>query len=85
MSIVTGLLLYIIIWWVTFFMFLPIGVKVPEDAESGHATSAPEKPMIWRKVVYNSLFAAVVWGLAFLAIEQQWVSLDELAKLYGLE
>ena len=37
----TGILVYVIIWWLVLFMVLPWGVKVPEEPEPGHASSAP--------------------------------------------
>ena len=49
------------------FAVLPWGVKVPETPEEGHATSAPERPMIWRKAAATTLVAGVLWvGLFFL-------------------
>ncbi|HEX9791511.1 MAG TPA: DUF1467 family protein [Kiloniellales bacterium] len=65
----SGILVYVIIWWVVFFAVLPWGVRVPETHEPGHATSAPERPMLWRKVAITSLIAAVLWVVAYLLIE----------------
>ena len=49
------------------FAVLPWGVKVPEKPEEGHATSAPERPLIWRKAAITTLIAGVLWvGLYFL-------------------
>ena len=31
-------------------MTLPFGIKTPDVIESGHATSAPEKPMLGQKL-----------------------------------
>ena len=62
-----GILSYLIIWWVVLFAVLPWGVRVPEKQEKGHATSAPERPMIWRKAAATTLVAGVLWvGLFFL-------------------
>jgi len=71
----TGLVVYAIIWWVVLLTVLPWGVKVPENPESGHATSAPQNPMMWRKVLITSLISAVLWGLAFWLIESDWLTL----------
>ena len=70
----TGVLVYIMIWWVTFFAVLPWGVKPPENPEQGHATSAPDKPMLWRKAFATSVIAAALWGVVYLGIEQEWMS-----------
>ena len=42
----TGLMVYVIVWWLIWFMMLPIGVKVPETVEKGHAPSAPSNPKL---------------------------------------
>lgn len=66
MGIVTGIVIYVVLWWVVFFTMLPLGVKTPGDtgqpAEPGHADSAPQRPYLWRKVLGASLIAAVLWG-----------------------
>jgi predicted secreted protein len=66
MSIVTSIAVYFVIWWIVLFAVLPWGVKVPENPEPGHATSAPEKPMLVRKALWTTLIAAIVWLGFFL-------------------
>ncbi len=71
----TGILVYVVIWWVTLFLVLPWGVKVPDEPEPGHASSAPENPMMWRKALITTLIAAVFWGIAFWLIESDLLTL----------
>lgn len=61
MSVVTAIAVYFVIWWIVLFAVLPWGVKIPDNPELGHATSAPEKPDLWRKALWTTLIAAVVW------------------------
>ena len=61
MDIVSGIVVYILLWWWVLFMVLPFGAKAPEDIEKGHATSAPAKPNLVRKMIITSLIAAVLW------------------------
>lgn len=42
-------------------MVLPWGVRVPDEPEPGHASSAPERPMLWRKVAITTVVSAVIW------------------------
>ena len=70
----TGILVYVIVWWLVLFTVLPWGVKRAETTEVGHADGAPEKPMMWRKAAITSIIAAAIWGLIYLAIENGWVS-----------
>ena len=66
MGLVTGIVVYVILWWVVFFTLLPVGVRTPGEsggsAEPGHADSAPLRPYMLRKVVAASLIAAALWG-----------------------
>lgn len=62
-------MVYAIIWWVVLFAVLPWGVKVPDEHEPGHATSAPERPMLWRKALIATVIAAVLWAIAYYVIE----------------
>jgi predicted secreted protein len=74
MGWLSGILVYLVVWWLVIFMVLPWGVKPPENPEPGHATSAPDRPMLWRKVAITSVITAVVWGIIYVAIENSWVS-----------
>ncbi|MFN3232705.1 MAG: DUF1467 family protein [Alphaproteobacteria bacterium] len=69
MTIFTGIMVYVIIWWLVFFMLLPIGVKtlpeMGEEVEAGNATSAPANPNLKKKVLAATLIAAVLFGFYF--------------------
>ena len=71
----TGTMAYIIIWWLVLFTVLPWGVRVPDDPEPGHATSAPEKPMMWRKALVTTAIAAILWVGFYALIESDLLSL----------
>ncbi len=62
-----GLVTFAIIWWMVLFMVLPWGVRIPDpgEVEAGHATSAPKRPQLWRKILVTSAISLVLWGLAF--------------------
>ncbi len=71
----TGVVVFLIIWWVVLFAVLPWGVRTPENPETGHATSAPVKPMLWRKVLVTTLITGVLWGIAYWLITSDLISL----------
>lgn len=63
----TGILLYVLIWWLLLFMVLPWGARPPENPEPGHEEGAPERPMLLRKALVTTALAAVIWvGVYFL-------------------
>jgi len=42
-------IIYIVIWWILFFISLPLGVKRSENLLPGQDTGAPEKTYLWKK------------------------------------
>jgi len=56
-------------------MVLPWGVKVPDNPEPGHATSAPERPKLWRKAAITTVIAAVIWLIVYYLIESDLIQL----------
>lgn len=75
MSIMSAILVYAVIWTVVIFIVLPLGVKVPENADEGHASSAPANPRIFEKILITSLVSAILWALAC------WFLTSEYARL----
>jgi predicted secreted protein len=66
MSWFTGIMAYVIIWWMVLFAILPWGNRPSENPEEGHATSAPAKPRLLVKfgvttIVATMVFLAFVW------------------------
>jgi predicted secreted protein len=71
----TGIVLYLLIWWLVLFAVLPIGThSEPEpDAASGWR-GAPSRSRIGRKMLATTLVAALVWGGCAALIESNWIS-----------
>ena len=61
MDIVTGVLVYIMLWWIILFTTLPWGNRVPDEVEKGFASSAPEKPRLKVKLIVTTVLAAIAW------------------------
>ena len=60
MAVFTHVLIFILIWWILFFIFLPFKIKVPQNSESGHAKSAPTKPYLLIKFIITSLMSVII-------------------------
>lgn len=74
MGIVSGIVVYIIIWWLVFFTVLPYGNTPPAEVEEGMDPGAPERPRLWKKAAVTTLIAFVLLG-AFLFIQDQgWIT-----------
>ncbi len=67
MSWVSGIVIYVIAWWLVFFITLPIGVKPPHEEGSeagvGHEVGAPVRPHLFKKVLAATVIAGVITGV----------------------
>ena len=66
MGVVTGLVLYAIIWFMTLFVVLQVGVTSQSDAGervTGTHGSAPVNAQIKRRFLITSGIAAAIWAV----------------------
>ncbi|MGH6961046.1 MAG: DUF1467 family protein [Dongiaceae bacterium] len=67
MTWLSGISIYALIWWVVLFMVLPWGVRVPDDPEPGHASSAPTNPRLLIKAIATTIVSLIIWlGIYFV-------------------
>lgn len=75
----SGILVYVIIWWLVFFMSLPFGVRPPHEegatAEAGHEPGAPTRTLLGLKLIAATLIAGALWGIVYWVIEYDIVTL----------
>ena len=76
----SGILVFVVLWWLVIFAVLPWGVRIPDKAEPGHADSAPERPMLMRKVLATTAITAVLWLIVYLVVQSDWLSFREMAR-----
>ncbi len=79
MSLTLSIALYFVIWWTTLFAVLPIGVRTQGEAGDivpGTPQSAPVRPRILWVLGVNTLVAAIVFGIVWLAVTRGWIPLE---------
>lgn len=64
MSIISFFVVVFILWLIFFFIFLPIGLEIPENHEFGHANSSPKKTYLFLKIVL-SLITSLLISVSF--------------------
>ncbi len=74
MTILTGLVVYIILWWLVLFMVLPWGIRTLEGSAAGHVASAPAAPRLWLKFGVATGIATVLWTITYVVIEAGLIS-----------
>ena len=59
----SGIMVFVIAWWLFFFMMLPIGVKTQAEVGGeivpGTVESAPERPHLLRKAIAAAVLATL--------------------------
>ena len=60
MYLVKIIIIYVIVWWILFFMALPIGLKKPANNIPGQDAGAPEKPKLWIKFIVVSIISLIL-------------------------
>ncbi|MCR9221923.1 MAG: DUF1467 family protein [Alphaproteobacteria bacterium] len=75
MGPVSGVVVYIIIWWLVLFMVLPFGVRRDEAPETGHDPGAPKVAMIGKKMLITTAIATALFALYFAIVYFDLVTL----------
>ena len=80
MTIVNFMIVFTFSWWIVFFMMLPVGVRIPEHVEKGHASSAPAQPKIKKKAIITTIISLIFTLGYFYSLENGY--LDVIASFY---
>lgn len=81
MSITSAIVLYSVIWFMTFFIAIPIRLKTQGDmgevVEGTHA-GAPEHHHLKKKALITTAVACVLWVVIAGIIFSGWISVEDL-------
>jgi predicted secreted protein len=77
MGWVTGIVVYVLVWWVILFAVLPLWVTPSEPDDPGHASGAPRRPRMLLKIALTTAASAVIWLLIHFVAVSPWISFRE--------
>lgn len=80
MNTFTGIIMYFLIWWVSIFMVLNIGHRTDDAPQIGNDRAAPVKFYLGKKILLNSVIAAVIWLIVWLAVKYSGISFREMVE-----
>ncbi|MGE5159571.1 MAG: DUF1467 family protein [Gemmatimonas sp.] len=83
-TISTAFAIYFVIWWITLFLTLPFGIRSQHEdgvATPGTDPGAPVASRMGTRLIWNTVIAAVVFGIAMFAYDSGY--LERLSKLMG--
>ena len=71
-GIITGAVVFLLIWWVLIFTMLPIGVRSQEETGEvvpGSEPGAPASANLTRKMWWTTSITSVIWIVYFFIIQ----------------
>jgi predicted secreted protein len=73
----TGLaIIYIIIWWIVFFIILPIDVNRQKTVKiGGEDAGSPENPKMLKKFIYCTGITTFIFMIIYLLIKYEYLNL----------
>jgi predicted secreted protein len=77
MGWVTGIVVYVLAWWVTLFAVLPLWVTPADPDGPGHAAGAPRRPRMLLKLAVTTVVSAVIWLGIYLLVHSPLLSFRE--------
>ena len=84
MTVVFGLAVYFMIWWIILFAMLPFGMRRTQeeagDVLPGTEPSAPERPQFLRVIIMTTVMATVIF-MAYYWVRTSGFSLDDIPFL----
>jgi len=81
----TGIVVYLLIWWVALFSVLPWGNRPAEWTPPGTVESAPAKPRLLIKFLATTAVAGVIWGVVYWLVASNLISFREMAGKMPLQ
>jgi predicted secreted protein len=73
MGWVSGIVVFLLVWWVMIFTVLPWGLRRDQDG-------TPQDPKIKKKLLITTAVSAVVWFVIYLLIESDMISFKDMAE-----
>ena len=81
MGPVSGIVLFVIIWAMVFFVALPIRVQTQGDLKDivpGTHAGAPEHHHLKKKALWTTLVALIIWGFTAYVILSGLITVDDI-------
>ena len=72
-----ALFIYVLIWWTTLFIVLPLGVSRNSDPDKGHDVGAPVDAQMKRKLVINTLLSGAILAIIWILVETHIITWGE--------
>ncbi|MDP3532160.1 MAG: DUF1467 family protein [Alphaproteobacteria bacterium] len=78
MGIVSGIVIYVVLWWVTLYAVLPWGIQRSEVLVKGQEIGAPDKPHMKIKLIVTTSISFALWLIVYALITAEIPYLNEM-------
>jgi len=85
MTIVSGVAMYFIFWWIPLFALLPVGLRTQAEEKEvtlGTVASAPAKPRIGLAFLRTTFVATAIFCLYYYMTQVQGFGLDDIPHFF---
>lgn len=85
MNLFSAFVVWLIIWWLTLFIILPIGIRGQAeegDIVEGSEPGAPHTLNMKKKFIQTTVVGTIIWALTCLLIMSGIISWDMMAKVF---
>jgi predicted secreted protein len=76
MTVFTGVVVYLLVWWTVLFCILPIGTRPIAEADpaEGGWRGTPAAAHVLRKAIATTIVSGIVWVAIWAVVESEWLS-----------
>lgn len=85
MSIISGMAIYFIIWWISLFAMLPLGLRTQAEENQiipGTVASAPARARIGLAFFRTTIVATVIFTLFWFVTHKLGFGLDDIPHFF---
>jgi predicted secreted protein len=80
MGLISGIVVFLMVWWTALFVVLPWGNRKSDVVEVGNVASAPEKANILKKFIITTLLTCVIWLIIYGLIASNIINFYDMAE-----
>ncbi len=85
MGVVSGIVLFVVIWAMCFLIALPIRIETQGDLDEivpGTHAGSPENHHMRKKAIWTTVAAAIIWAIVATIILSGWITVDDVESLF---
>ena len=84
MGVTGSIIVYVMIWWIIFFLVLPIGIQsnkeIYKEKIGGNDPGAPKNPRIVQKFLLTTLITSIIFAVIYYLVKIDLLNLREFLQ-----